>query len=466
MKNIIFRISRNEFEALKTIFEEAGENETQAFVLCTRAESKNETIFIAKNFIFPGQNDFEEKSPVSIVPTAEFQASAYGLGYDLGLSVFDVHTHPFFGKACLSPTDYRHGKKNAKSVSDIYPSGNVMGMVVFNRSMDSFEGVVWNQEKNDFDYVDNLEILGSPIQILPEPENHRKDETYARHRIIPGWNQNTLGQLKVIVAGLGGNGALVFQSLLCLGVGENGGWIQACDSDVVEESNLSRIPYAESSDVGKSKAVVAEQYALKKCISVHCHEQKAEGLEDIAKEAHILIGAVDSEGCRKFLNSISNRYLIPYIDISTEIIPDGDQYKSLGQVHAGIPGQTGCLMCSGLIDVSEAAMDHLTEEQNAERKKAGYVRETNETPTPSVIHLNGIACNLAIAKMIDLIFGKTPENGFLNYCQNDYSLLAASDKPNPDCPVCGRNGYLGDGDEVLYENSERAYSAHKFDEIN
>jgi hypothetical protein len=172
-------------------------------------------------------------------------------------------------------------------------------------------------------------------------------------------------------------------------------------------------------------------------------------MQRTAAEANVIIGAVDNDGCRKILNRLAIRYMTPVVDIGSEIIPDGSSYEAVGQVQIVIPGKTGCLMCSGAVDPSEAALDLLSEDQRKARAQLGYVRGTDETPTPSVMHLNGAASNLAISQFLRLVFGE--ELGgkeFLHYDRQKCQLVPASVPPNLDCPACGLKGYVGAGDEL------------------
>jgi hypothetical protein len=100
-----------------------------------------------------------------------------------------------------------------------------MLMTVFGRGMKRFQAQVWNRKKKRFEPVQRFEIIGSPMEILCEEEQTGRtgDDPYARHRIIPGWEQGRLEKLRVFVVGLGGNGAAVWQSLVGLGVGRGGG---------------------------------------------------------------------------------------------------------------------------------------------------------------------------------------------------------------------------------------------------
>ena len=468
LKKHVFRIMQPDFATLERLFQAAGLRETQAYALCSLSEGPYTRSFLVNKLLIPGPSDLEDQSGACVVPTAEYQAFAYGLAQDLGLSVIDVHNHPFSTVPHLSAIDFHHGTANAKFLVTHLQARSTMGMVVFGESMQAFDGRIWDRANDQFDKIDRLEVVGSPLIILTDTWQDRtaEQDPYARQRIIPGWQQGHLERLNVFVAGLGGNGAPVLASLVAVGIGRQG-WIKACDPDKVEASNLPRIPYALPTDVGRSKAKVAQDYARKKGpdIPVDCYEKNLESKEMLllAKEANLLIGAGDNDGVRKILNSLAIRYLIPYLDMGAEIIPDESSYQALGQVLTVLPGQSGCLMCSGLIDPNEAALDLLSEEDKAARADRGYVRGTDVTPTPSVSPLNGIISNLAMSQLIRLVYGENAEpSAFLQYDGRNYQLLTATLQRNPQCPVCGEDGYLGEGDELSGPGDATATSGTMF----
>ena len=446
------RISQDNFQQLGNLFREAEGKETQAFALCSKTVGPNECIHQVKELILPEEGDFEKQSAAGVRPTVQYQYLAYSLAMELELSIFDFHNHPFADEVHLSSTDFYHGEKDGRFVADKFPDKTDRGMIVFGQDMSSFDGRLWDRKNKTFVPITRLSALGSPITILPA-DDYEDNDLYARHRIIPGWKQGTLESLRVCVIGNGGNGALILEGLLALGVGKRG-WIKTCDPDILEASNIPRIPYACLDDVGKPKSEISQAYAARKApdSNVFCYQEKinSEAMLAIAKEADVLIGAVDNHGARKILNSLSARYRISYIDLGSEIIPNEFSYESGGQVRIVLPGKNGCMMCTGEIDPSTAALDSLSEQDWAERGQAGYVRGTDFTPTPSVLHLNGVVSSLAISQFLRLVFGdeKLRKSAFLHYDQQSYQLLSASVDKNPDCPVCGDDGYLAEGDEI------------------
>ena len=453
-KNVI-RLCQGDFGVMKEHFQAAGKKESQVFALCSRATSERCNIYICNRLIIPDADELRNQTSASVEPSRRLQAIAYGLAYETGSCCLDAHDHPFTDSPHFSSIDDHHGRENARYLAQYLPERATTIMLVFGKDLKDFECRVWDRASSCFEPAERLEILGSPIQILEaKPQlNIPGEDPYARHRIIPGWEQGRLEALKVFIAGLGGNGSLVWQDLVGLGVGRNSGWLKGCDPDVLEASNLPRIPYACPRDVGRSKAAIASSYAHRKSpgIKAFCYQAGLESdtMQRIAAEANVIIGAVDNDGGRKILNRLSVRNMIPLVDIRSEIIPAESSYEAVGQVQIVIPGKTGCLMCSGMIDLSEAALDLLTEDQRQARAAMGYVRGTGETPTPSVIHLNGVASNLGTSQFLRLVFGEgLGGREFLHYDRQKCQLVAASVPSNLDCPVCGLKGYVGCGDEL------------------
>ena len=78
---------------------------------------------------------------------------------------------------------------------------------------------------------------------------------YARHTLIPGWDQRTLATASVVVAGVGAVGSEAARLLAKAGVGR----LLLCDMDIIEESNLSRGALYGPGDVGRPKAEAAAE---------------------------------------------------------------------------------------------------------------------------------------------------------------------------------------------------------------
>ncbi len=454
MKDNIVRFSQLQFEQLKDFLKSAGNDETMAYALCSMSKSPNTDVFICNKLIIPDENEISNQSGASIQPKKAFQANVRWIAYELGLTVIDIHTHPFSTKPCFSGIDTDYGKRNATDITQKFPEPATMGMIVFGEGIQHYDACIWNRRRRAFEEINRIEIHGSPITVIPKEQviSGSKKGIYARHEIIPNWNQELLEDMKVFVCGLGGNGSLIFESLAALGIGKRNGWIKACDPDVLEDSNLPRIPYAFPDDVGRPKSDIAEDYAIRKDpnLNVRCYRHVISNMymTKLASQANLIINAVDNDGARKNVNNIAARYMIPLIDVGTEIIPEDDTYSSIGQVQVFIPEKTGCLLCSGLIDPAQAAIDNMSDEGKKSHAQVGYVRGTNETPTPSVLHLNGVLSHIAISQALRLVFGESViGKEFLHYNRQNYQITSAALHVSSECPICGDSGNLSEGDE-------------------
>ncbi|MET9732499.1 ThiF family adenylyltransferase [Streptomyces sp. NPDC006458] len=121
---------------------------------------------------------------------------------------------------------------------------------------------------------------------------------YARHALVPGWDQGRLADATVVLAGAGALGNAVAQSLALAGVGR----LVVADPDTVAVGNLSRCPLFRPCDVGRPKArVLAEALAaLAPDTVVEAREAphvSGVGLAEL-REAGLVVGALDSRAAR------------------------------------------------------------------------------------------------------------------------------------------------------------------------
>ncbi|MCK4873276.1 MAG: ThiF family adenylyltransferase [Phycisphaerales bacterium] len=343
--------------------------------------------------------------------------------------------------------------------------------------------------------IDRIEILGRGME-LRETKARREavgkkgelSERFARQRLVPGWEQECLAKQRIVIVGAGGNGAPLYQTLLSLGAGSEG-WLAVVDPDVIEASNLPRIPYATTDVVaetgaasaqdlaglvgvggvgvvgvvGVGKVEMAARYARVRApgtrVLTYAVEAADEAVLARIKEATLLIGAADNDGVRELLNECSVRYLIPYIDLGCDIQVDDAGWIVGGQVRVVIPGETACLLCCDGYDPAQAALDTMDPKRRAEHASIGYVRGSDaQAPTPSIANLNAMTAQLGVAAVLSLVHG--PEFGAWDYVHFDPvkgEMVSASSKPRPDCPLCGAHGLLGAGD--CGDESEEANAA-------
>jgi len=124
---------------------------------------------------------------------------------------------------------------------------------------------------------------------------------YARHALVPGWQQSALASASTTVIGVGALGNEVARLLAMSGVGE----LLLCDPDRVAESNLSRCVLFRESDVGQLKVVAARQALAQLAPATLVRIRAAPldagiGLADL-RDATLVIGCLDSIAARVLL---------------------------------------------------------------------------------------------------------------------------------------------------------------------
>lgn len=143
------------------------------------------------------------------------------------------------------------------------------------------------------------------------------EERFARHELVPGWNQSRLGKASVVIVGAGALGNVVAQTLALAGVGR----LVICDPDLVSVSNLSRAPLFRPGDVGRPKveAVVCALRELAPATEVdaRCGSLvSAVGLGEL-RDASLTIGCVDSRASRLSLTGRAGLVRARWIDGAT-----------------------------------------------------------------------------------------------------------------------------------------------------
>lgn len=154
---------------------------------------------------------------------------------------------------------------------------------------------------------------------LVEPGGPLSDEErarYLRHLVLPQigeLGQRRLKNARVLVAGAGGIGSPVLMTLAAAGVGA----IRVADDDAVEPSNLPRQLAFDAADLGRSKAVAAEETARRlgpfADIAGVGERITAENAPALAAWADIVLDGTDDAATRLVLHDAAQAAGIPYV---------------------------------------------------------------------------------------------------------------------------------------------------------
>ena len=181
------------------------------------------------------------------------------------------------------------------------------------------------------------------------------DERFARHDLIPGWEQPQLTAASVIVMGMGALGNEVSRILAMAGVGK----LILCDSDRIERSNLSRTVLFREEDIGQLKVDAAARSLQRLAPNIEIDRRplplaQGVGLAEI-RDASLVMGCLDSRSSRLQLAGRCQLVGGAYIDGGTQ--PWG------GEVQPFLVADGPCYSCGlteeerGISDVPWSCLD-------------------------------------------------------------------------------------------------------------
>jgi molybdopterin/thiamine biosynthesis adenylyltransferase len=433
-----------------------------AFLLCGYHHTDNHLRLLVQEAILPTQDDLAYQYRGGVCPTKAFQVRVYERCYQEGFSLIDVHSHPFAqGNVAFSGIDdaseigspRREGTFPyvARKIPNIYHASMVLGT-------ESLDARLYDPERHHTVAVSEVRVLGERIRIMAPTstarslKNSEDFSSYSRQILAFGKaGQELLKQITVGVVGVGGIGSIVVEGLARLGVGA----LLLVDEDVVSTSNLSRLigSYPGDAENGRPKVEILVQHVQRitptvQVTAIHDSVLNPLVLHKILK-ADVLITATDTQASRMVVNTVAMQYLIPYLDLGTQILVDEKHTTIMqagGRVRVVRPGRR-CLRCypGELDDRAIRAELRSTFDRNRDLE-LGYITGV-VISDPSVIFLNMTIASLGLTELFNLIVGFKPPTSYVAY-----HLLHTSVKPvkvgdpNPDCVVCGKDGVMALGD--------------------
>ncbi|KAG7711740.1 hypothetical protein KL930_000957 [Ogataea haglerorum] len=160
----------------------------------------------------------------------------------------------------------------------------------------------------------------------------------------PEFGLESLVTSKVLVLGAGGLGCEILKNLVLSGFRH----IECIDMDTIETSNLNRQFLFRSSDVGKSKAIVACEFVTRRLarrgLTLVPHFCKIQDFDDdFYSQFSIIVCGLDSIEARRWMNE----KLVSLAATAGRIIPwiDGGTEGFQGSVKLMIPTITACFEC-------------------------------------------------------------------------------------------------------------------------
>lgn len=293
--------------------------------------------------------------------------------------------------------------------------------------------------------VDRVRIVGERLTLLTH-DNAIAPGIFNRQVLAFGEEgQRALKHLRVGVIGAGGTGSAAIEQLVRLGIED----IVVIDPQELADTNVTRVYGSELGMVGISKVEVAEASSTRiglgaSVTPVHGSLLKRSVAETLV-HCDVILGCTDDHASRLVATRLPQAFLLHLIDCGVVIDSrSGALFDILARVTVVTP-TSACLMCTGDIDPTQAALEALPVEEQAERIREGYAPGLDHTD-PSVITYTTMTASLAVNELLSRLFGyceDAPANKLTARIANrDFSRTRYAPR---DAHRCNRRELIGAG---------------------
>ncbi|QLG61946.1 HesA/MoeB/ThiF family protein [Halorarum salinum] len=255
---------------------------------------------------------------------------------------------------------------------------------------------------------------------------------------------NRLATTHLAVVGCGGLGSIMAEEFTRYGIGQ----LTLIDPDVVEESNLPRLFGAFPADVGRPKVEVVRDHLARIDENVRATtvQDRVENATPALREVDLIVAGLDRVSTRQWLNAYAVQHRTPYVDAGVIITTSGTEETETGTaphietmdgyIQVVLPGHSACFACLNRGDPERARIERLTEEEREEELARGYIDETQLSPEPAVVPLNGVVASKTVQLVAKLVTGYAEPPDYLHFEGVSNDLTTLSTTPRPDCPLC------------------------------
>jgi hypothetical protein len=257
--------------------------------------------------------------------------------------------------------------------------------------------------------------------------------------------------MTIVVVGASGTGSLLCELLARAGCTR----ILLIDQDIVREVNLNRILHATAEDALHGVPKVEVLRRAIEAIGMGCRVEPIHGTilnKEVLRrvlDADLVFGCVDRALPRYLLCELSARYLLPYIDLGSEIGGDARGIVCLdGRVSYVAPGRH-CLMCSGVVTSRELNFESLSASERQRKIELGYSNDLIiDKPAVMDLNMRPVSMGMLVLRHLLQPFLLEPLPVAISENAVTYTTIPVSVARNADpaCPTCKLNSRFGYGD--------------------
>lgn len=386
--------------------------ECAGVLLARRVETGGDVRLLARSLHWVHHSAYIEQSSWHLRIRSEGYVGALGLAEADRCVAIWFHTHPGEGGI---PMPSREDEQVDRDIADLFrlrTESPFYGTLIASPRADGFifTGTL-QHETHGTSSIDRIWIVGDRWRLTPRfgPAAALPDAMFDRNvRAFGSAIQIILGDLQIAIVGSGGTGSAVAEQLVRLGVRH----LVLVDSDLLSESNLTRVYGSTARDVGRPKVDVLREHLMTIAPDLDCTTMRGMvTLKPVARAlaaSDLVFGCTDDNAGRLVLSRLSTYFLTPVIDMGVLLSSDGAGLLTGidGRVTTLTPG-AACLVCRNRVDMRRAAAELMTPEERRRLADEGYAPALG-TAEPAVVAFTTATAAAAINELLDRLIGYGP----------------------------------------------------------
>ncbi|MCL6647164.1 MAG: ThiF family adenylyltransferase [Chloroflexi bacterium] len=172
----------------------------------------------------------------------------------------------------------------------------------------------------------------------------------------------------------------------------------------------------------------------------------SEGLAEL-RGVDVLFGCVDRHWPRYILSRLAVQYVLPVIDLGTEIAATDGRVDAVNARVSYLSAGRPCLVCSGIVSPRQVRLESLSPVEREQELSLGYANFPMRQP--AVMDLNMRAAGLAVLLLRHLLQPFMREPLPVHFRESVATASIKSDnaaRDNRPCPYCEVGAFRGSGD--------------------
>jgi len=427
--------------------------ETGCILLCAYNDHTANPSLLVSDVLEPRVGDFSRQEPGALSFASHYLRRALITVRERSLAGFlTVHTHPFASNRVeFSLYDDANDPELMANLYDLQPGGK-FGSIVLGRNAAAAR--LWDADGKQSSF-EEIVIVGEQIQSLPLngfANAGAPTPNAIFDRALPLTNSGALARLsrmRIGVIGDSGTGSLMIEMLMRAGTSE----VVIFEFDLADGTNLNRVLHLRRSDaenkrpkVDRTAEVIQDSGLPTRATVVPGGDIRDKSVADELRGCDFLIGCVDRDWPRLIMCEVAYQYLVPFIDLGTEIGLNNAEVQSLDTRVSYIAPGRPCLVCAHVVTSERVALEGQTPEELDRILSMGYSRDFR-LRSPAVMELNMRAVAQAGLLLRHLLqpFLATPLPHSIRESLTNFSVRGVMHSAKAGCLLCGGDGRLGVG---------------------